>query len=67
MAWTQAELDALKRAYAAGTTRVSYEGTTIEYHSEAALLRRIRMIESDLSIIGGKSRPNVGFATFMRR
>ena len=35
MAWTQAELDALKRSYASGTLRVSYEGKTVEYGSEA--------------------------------
>ena len=31
MSWTQAELDALKRAYASGTLRVSYDGKTVDY------------------------------------
>ena len=31
MSWTQSELDALKRAYASGTLRVSYDGKTVEY------------------------------------
>ncbi len=33
MAWTTDELDALKRAYASGTLRVSYDGKTVEYGS----------------------------------
>jgi hypothetical protein len=53
MAWTQAELDALKRAYASGTLRVSYEGKTVEYGSEADLIRRIRTIESEMAVLGG--------------
>ena len=29
MAWTEAELAALRRAYASGTLRVSYDGRTL--------------------------------------
>lgn len=64
MAWTQAELDALKRAYASGTTRVSYEGKTVEYDSGAALLERIRMIEAEVS--PPRRTTGFGFATFGR-
>lgn len=46
MAWTQAELDALRSAYASGTTRVTYEGRTVEYDTGASLLDRIRVIEA---------------------
>ena len=44
MPWTQTELDALKRAYASGTLRVSYDGKTVEYGSADDLLKRIRTI-----------------------
>ncbi|MTH62102.1 phage head-tail joining protein [Paracoccus litorisediminis] len=67
MAWTQAELDALKSAYATGTTRVSYEGRTVEYDSGAALLERIRVIEAEIAAGGGgRKRPSAGFASFGR-
>jgi hypothetical protein len=66
MSWTQAELDALKAAYASGTTRVSYEGRTVEYDSEAALLRRIQIIESAIGAGSGNPRPVAGYASFSR-
>ncbi len=42
MTWTQAELDSLRKAYASGTLRVSYDGKTVEYGSEADLIVTIR-------------------------
>ncbi len=66
MSWTQAELDALKAAYASGTTRVTYEGKTVEYDSEAALLRRIQIIEGAINAAAGIARPVAGFASFGR-
>lgn len=66
MAWTQAELDALKAAYASGTTRVSYEGKTVEYDTGAALLSRIRVIEAEISAGAGRRRPAVGLVSFGR-
>src|SRR5690625_5090701 len=47
--WTEAELAALRRAYASGTTRVSYDGKTVEYGSAADLLVRIRTIERQIT------------------
>ncbi|WP_211783598.1 phage head-tail joining protein [Falsirhodobacter algicola] len=44
MAWTEMELDALRRAYAAGTTRVSYDGKSVDYGSAADLLGRIQLL-----------------------
>lgn len=66
MAWTQAELDALKAAYATGTTRVSYEGKTVEYDTGAQLLARIRVIEGEVAGTSAGRRPSVGFVTFSR-
>jgi hypothetical protein len=66
MAWTQAELDALKRSYASGTLRVSYEGKTVEYGSEADLIRRIRTIEGEMAVLGGNPRPRRSLASFRK-
>lgn len=66
MSWTNAELDALRRAYASGTLRVSYDGKTVEYGSAADLLSRIRTIEREIAG-GTENRPPVaGFAGFLR-
>jgi hypothetical protein len=66
MSWTQAELEALRRAYASGTLRVSYDGKTVEYGSEADLKRRIETIESAIAAAQGTPRPVAGYAAFGR-
>lgn len=66
MSWTTTELDALRRAYASGTLRVSYEGKTVEYGSAADLLSRIRTIERELVGNGVERAPVAGFAGFAR-
>ncbi|MEI7932763.1 MAG: hypothetical protein WCI21_06885 [Alphaproteobacteria bacterium] len=66
MPWTQAELDALKRAFAGGTLRVTYDGKSVEYGSADDLLKRIRTIETEITALSGKPRPIAGFAGFGR-
>ena len=66
MTWTQSELDALKAAYASGTLRVSYDGRTVEYGSEADLIRRIRGIERGIAAAAGKPRPSHSLASFRK-
>jgi hypothetical protein len=67
MAWTTAELDALKRAYASGTLRVSYDGRSVEYGSADDLLKRIRTIEAEIAATSGATkRPLAGYAGFSR-
>ena len=66
MAWTETELVALRRAYASGTLRVSYDGKTLEYGSAADLLSRIRTIEGEMSAGAGRPLPVAGFAGFCR-
>ena len=66
MAWTQAELDALKRAYAAGTLRVTSDGRTVEYGNAADLLSRVRIIESEMAQAIGAPLPVAGIAGFRR-
>jgi hypothetical protein len=66
MTWTTAELDALKRSYASGTLRVSYDGKTVEYGSEADLIRRIRTIEGEIAVLGGNPKPRRSLARFAK-
>jgi hypothetical protein len=66
MTWSQAELDALRKAYASGTLRVSYDGRAVEYGSEADLLRRIRTIESEMAAADGRPKPRRSLATFRK-
>jgi hypothetical protein len=66
MTWSMTELDALKRAYASGTLRVSYDGKSVEYGSAADLLSRIRTIERDMEPAETKAYPVAGLAGFSR-
>jgi hypothetical protein len=66
MTWSHAELDALRKAYASGTLRVSYDGRSVEYGSEADLLRRIRTIESEMAAADGRPKPRRSLATFRK-
>ncbi len=66
MSWTAGELQALKKAYATGKTRVTYDGKTVEYDSASGLLSRIRVIEAEISTGSGKKKPAAGFVRFSR-
>lgn len=66
MAFTQAQLDAIKEAFASGITRVTYDGKTTEYRSLAEMERIIARIEASLASESGKPRPVAGFASFRR-
>ena len=62
--WTETELQALRRAYASGTLRVSYGGRSVEYGSAEDLLRRIRLIEGELAQAQARPKPRRSFASF---
>jgi len=64
--WTDNELAALRRAYASGTLRVSYDGRTVEYGSADDLLTRIRTIEREIAAASSASAPVAGYAGFSR-
>lgn len=64
--YTQAQLDAIKLAYASGVTRVSYDGKTTEYRSLSEMRQIITTIEADLAAQTGRPRPIAGFASFRR-
>lgn len=61
MTWTLEELDALLRAFARGTLKVSYDGRMVEYGSADDLLKRIEAIKSDIA-----RGPVAGVAGFRR-
>ncbi len=67
MAWTQAQLDTIRRAYASGVTRVAYDGKVTEYRSLADMRAIIAEIEADIAGQSGQGRrPVAGFAGFRR-
>ena len=63
--WTETELSALRRAYASGTTRVSYDGKSVDYGTAEDLLARIRTIERAIAGVG-RPLPVAGLAGFSR-
>ena len=64
--WTETELQALRRAYASGTLRVSYDGRSVDYGSAEDLLRRIRLIEGEIAAASGRPKPRRSFASFAK-
>jgi hypothetical protein len=64
--WTETELQALRRAYASGTLRVSYDGRSVEYGSAEDLLRRIRLIEGEIAQAQGRPKARRSFASFAK-
>lgn len=67
MTWTTTELDALRRAYARGQTRVAYDGRVVEYGSAEDLLARIRVIEGEIAAQSSPTaRPIAGYASYRR-
>ena len=66
MSWSQSELDALRRAYASGTLRITYEGRTVQYDDADGLLKRIKTIEESINAGNGRRRPRVGIVRFSR-
>lgn len=68
MNWTEADLDALKAAYASGTLRVRLsDGKEVSYPSGDDLLHRIRIVAADLAASSaGQPAPVGRFATFRR-
>ena len=66
MPWSLPELEALRKAYASGTLRVSFEGRSVEYGSATDLLSRIRTIESEMAAQSGKKPSRRSLASFGR-
>lgn len=62
------EIAALKKAYAAGVSRVSYDGKSVDYVSPEEMMRALARAEAELLALSGIAvrRPRAGFATFAR-
>jgi hypothetical protein len=65
MAFTQAQIDALKAAIALGVTQVSYQGRTTTYRSLDEMKSALRMMESEVNA-GGSTPRTTTYATFRR-
>ena len=55
----QAQLASLKAARASGATRLSYEGKSIEYRSDADMQAAISAVQSEIDALNGKSKPRI--------
>lgn len=68
MAYTQADLETLKKAYAAGVLTVRYsDGKQVTYPSGDDLRQRIREVETELAAQQPSTkRPVAGFTSFRR-
>ena len=64
--YSQAELTALRAAYAKGVQTVEYEGHRVTYPSGSELLARIREIERNIAAGTATARPTHRMAGFRR-
>lgn len=59
MAYTQADLDAVKKAIAGSQLEVQYGDKRVKYRSLDELERAARIIQSDLDCQSGRRRPRI--------
>ncbi|MDF1801718.1 phage head-tail joining protein [Thalassovita sp.] len=65
MAYTQAQVDALKAAVAKGATRLKMNGEEVQFGSLAEMRRQISVMEAELAG-GSKGQMSVSFPVTMR-
>lgn len=53
MAWTQADVDALKAAIKSGVRRVTFGDQTTEYQDTASMIRALRLMEGEVATAAG--------------
>lgn len=66
MAFSQAQLDALDTAIARGTRTVSYDGTSVTYHSLDEMLRLRSTMEASIAAANGTTKTKSSLSTFKR-
>ena len=66
MAFTQAQLDALETAIAAGTLEVSAGDKKVRYHSLDEMIRLREVIRNQLNTDTQTQRSRASFASFMK-
>lgn len=54
MAFTQAQIDALEKAIAEGTTRVKYQDREVTYRSLEEMMQILNMMKKSLGLIFGQ-------------
>jgi predicted DNA-binding transcriptional regulator AlpA len=57
MAWTQAEIDALKTAIAKGEKQVTFADRSVTYRSLDEMLTALQLMEAEVAADAGTSRP----------
>jgi len=64
MAWTQADVDKLKRAIAQGASSVRFADRSVEYRDLREMRETLAMMESEVGAAAGrKRRRQIRFAT----
>lgn len=66
MAYTQAQVDALKAAIASGATSVGHGDKRVTYGSLSQMLEALRIMEAELAGVTAATRPNVRRLRFGR-
>ena len=67
MAWTQADVDALKAALKSGVLRVRYsDGREVEYNNVDQMLRLLQAMEGDVLAANPGSKPRYSVTTFSK-
>lgn len=59
MAWSQADVDAVKAALAKGERRVQFADRSVEYRSTDELLQILRAMEAELDAAASTPRPKL--------
>lgn len=53
MAWTQTDVDTLKKAIASGVRRVQYESHLTEYQDTGSMIRALKLMEAEVAAASG--------------
>lgn len=66
MAFSQSQLTALETAIASGTRTVSYDGTSVTYHSLDEMMRLRATMQADVDATNGTPKVKSSLAQFQR-
>lgn len=55
MAWTQADVDTLKKAIQSGVRSVSFADHATVYQDTASMIRALRLMEAEVAAISGSA------------
>lgn len=66
MAWTQADIDALKAAIATGVKSVAYHDKTVTYHSVDDMLKALAMMQAEVNVSSGANEDTFSRVSYSR-